>query len=245
LAAQPARIDDPHASARDPLVTALVAARRSGRVLSAEFDGDPLPVERAGAIARLAYRTVEDAGASRAGWKLGLTDSGAQSRLGSAGPFVAPVYSDRLLRTGDHVSLSVFAQPRVEAEFGVVVSDGGVRVAPCMEIADCHFAGWELSLGRAIADFGLQGAVVVGRSVPLAELDAQHRVVVRCNGHVVLEGEAALPEAVERAIRLVPPSAGADEVVAAGRITALAPLTAGVWEADFGALGSVSVDVRA
>jgi 2-keto-4-pentenoate hydratase len=231
------------ADAPDPLVAALVAARRAGAILPTELGNDPLPVDRAGVVAQLAHRAVEADGASRAGWKLGLTDDGAQSRLRSAGPFVAPVYSDRLFSDGDQVSLSLFAQPRVEAELGVSVSDGAVRVAPCIEIADCHFDGWQLTLGRAIADFGLQGAVVVGRSTPLEALDARCAVVVRCNGRTVLEGEASLPDAVERAVRLVP-AAGAEEVIATGRITALAPLTVGVWEADFGALGSVTVDVQ-
>jgi 2-keto-4-pentenoate hydratase len=221
-------------------VAALLAARREGVVVPAELQQAPLSIDAAAAIAHLLRRAIEADGPSVAGWKLGLTVEGGRQRLGSEGPFVAPVFSDRLLGSGSTVSLRLFAQPRIEAEFGVVVLDGAVHVVPCIEIADCHFEGWQLSLGRAIADFGLQGAVVVGTPIPLDDVEEEYTVVVRCDGREVLEGRAAIASAVERAVRLVP-AGSADRVVATGRITALAALTEGTWEADFGGLGVVTV----
>jgi 2-keto-4-pentenoate hydratase len=65
------------------------------------------------------------------------------------------------------LELARFCQPKLEAEVGLVL-DGSAepQVTACVEIADCRFAGWRPPPGVAVADFGLQGAMVFGPGRP-------------------------------------------------------------------------------
>jgi 2-keto-4-pentenoate hydratase len=193
-------------------------------------------------IATQLYAALRADGARQVGWKLGLTDEGGQRRLGAAGPFVAPIFDTTRLFNGATVSLARFTQPRVEVEIGFALSADGITVLPCIEIADCHFPGWRIALGPALADFGLHGAALFGEPAGPADAFSDVTVSVSHDGRQLLEGSTEMQRAVELAVRLAPAYAG-DTLVASGRITDLVPLEVGEWTADFGALGKVELTV--
>lgn len=225
----------------DPLARELLAARRDGKVLT--VSGDPgLPLSRAATINHQLYKAMQADGAVQIGWKLGATDEGAQGRLRSSGPFVAPMFDTGLINNGGTVSKARFTQPRIEVEVGISVTSAGVLAAPCMEIADCHFPSWRISIGEAIADFGLNGAVVFGDLRPISHDVTEIEATLSHDGVVIAEGRTLLATLVERSIRLAP-NPGRDSLVASGRITELIPLVDGLWVADLQYLGSVSVRV--
>jgi 2-keto-4-pentenoate hydratase len=114
-----------------------------------------------------------------------------------------------------------------------------MRLAPCVEIADCRFAGWALPPGGAPADFGLQGSMVFG---PVVEPVAEVHVEVRRDGETVGAGEGTWAEAAAR-LSLLPASLAPGALVATGSITAMFPAARGRWEFDFGPAGTLVLDL--
>jgi 2-keto-4-pentenoate hydratase len=225
----------------DPLARELLAARRDRNVL--KISDDPgLPLSRAATISHQLYGAIQAEGAVQIGWKLGATNEGAQGRLRSSGPFVAPMFDTALVENGGTVPKSRFTQPRIEVEVGISVTSAGVLVAPCIEIADCHFPEWRISIGEAIADFGLNGAVAFGELQAVPHDVIEIETTLSRDGVVVAEGRALLATLIERTIRLAP-NPGGESLVASGQITGLLPLEDGLWVADLQYLGSVSVRV--
>ena len=93
------------------------------------------------------------------------------------------------------VRMAELVDPKLEAEIGIRLDADGMRLAPCVEIADCRFAGWALPPGGAPADFGLQGSMVFG---PVVEPVAEVHVEVRHDGETVGAGGGTWAEAAAR-----------------------------------------------
>jgi 2-keto-4-pentenoate hydratase len=227
--------------ARRVLVEALWRARSEGttvRLDEAAWAG--LDRDLAEAVAGDLYgRVLPDPPAA---WKLGALDIPTQERLGLAGPLVAPVLPDRLHQGAREVRLNLagFAQPRLEAELGVQVDGSGApRPLPCVEVADSRLPGWRLPPAAAIADFGLQGAMVFGEAAPAA--GDVVRVEVRHDGRIVETGEQSWADTLAR-LSLLPEAARRRPfVVATGAITPLRDAAPGRWEFDFHDLGTLSL----
>ena len=91
-------------------------------------------------------------------------------------------------------------QPKLEAEIGILLVDGEAWLAPCVEVADCRFGAWAVPPACAVADFGLQGAMLFGAAVaPIPRVG----VTVSCDGSPVAEGAGDFSDAVER-LAMVP-----------------------------------------
>lgn len=226
---------------RDTLVEALWRARHQGtttRLDDAAWAG--LDREVAEAVAGKLYGRVLSAPPSA--WKLGALDSPTQRRLGLDGPLVAPVLPDRLHQGAREVRLELkdFTQPRLEAELGVQVEGSrGPRPLPCVEVADSRLPGWRLPPAGAIADFGLQGAMVFGESAAAA--GDVVRVDVRHDGRLLETGEQSWADTVAR-LSLLPEEARRQPcVVATGAITPLVDAAPGRWDFDFHDLGTLSL----
>jgi 2-keto-4-pentenoate hydratase len=179
--------------------TALAECRRAGMV-------SPLPLDK---LASRAEAEAFQAAAIRAlggvpcGYKIGATSREAQRLLGCQKPFYSPILCEHVLPSG-----STLPVPRgllgVECEFGFVmgrdVSGAGGIAALRSAIAEC-FVGLEI-VGRrvtddvplneisAIADFGLDVAVIRGRPIPDWESYDLAAVPVRAvrDGDMVAEG---------------------------------------------------------
>ena len=130
-------------------------------------------------------------------------------------------------------------QPKLEAEIGILLVDGEAWLAPCVEVADCRFGAWAVPPACAVADFGLQGAMLFGAAVaPIPRVG----VTVSCDGSPVAEGAGDFSDAVER-LAMVPGRLGRSVHIATGSITPMLPATAGVWEFDFGPVGRLVVEL--
>ncbi len=197
-----------------------------------------LTVDRATAIANELYVRLADTPSGA--WKLGGLDPKTRTLAGLSAPLVAPVPSTGLSVGVSEMTLSLasFVQPRLEAEVGVAIRDSGMRLVPCVEVADCRFPEWRVPLAAGLADFGLQGAMMFGPDY--APVDEVH-VSVRHDGRRVGSGQLAWSEAVSR-LGLVPSRQDAPPVyVATGAITAQFDARPGRWEFEFRGLTTLSL----
>lgn len=213
----------------DPLAVALWAARERRVVVTAAESWGELSAERADDVSGALYQRLSPLAPSA--WKMGAFDVEAQARLGLDGPLVAPVLPDRLHTQATTVSLRVgdFVQPKLEAEVGIRIDEDGHTLVPCVEVADCRFADWAIPRFGAVADFGLQGAMVFGLdAAPLAEVE----VHVRHDGVEVGSGRATWTDVVQR-LSLLPDVDCRKALVATGSMTPMFPALPGVWEFDF------------
>jgi hypothetical protein len=112
-----------------------------------------------------------------------------------------------------------------------------------VEIADCRFAGWRPPPGVAVADFGLQGAMVFGPGRPAP---GEIRVEVRHDGRAVATARAAVADVTAR-LDLVRPllTVGTERVlVATGAMTGLLDAAPGRWEFVFAGTTTVTVTLQ-
>ena len=218
---------------------ALWRARSERRTVDpADGAWSQLGPSQASEVADELYRRVFDGEPSA--WKLGAVDQPTQQRLGLTGPLVAPVLPDGLHEGAREVRLrrEDFVQPRLEAEVGVRIDSAGLRPMPCVEVADSRLAGWRLPPAVAVADFGLQGAMVFGAAGEL--LDVVH-VEVRHDGRLVQTAELSWAEAVGR-LDLLPPGVTDRPVsVATGAMAALLDAAPGRWQFDFPGLSTLTL----
>lgn len=222
----------------------LWGARQDARVV--RHTSGELELDRARAVAAELYAALAEA-SPLVGWKLGATDPRTQASLGTDRPFTAPIYADGVLADGQVISLSRFVAPRLEAEIGLRLQGSAIQPVPCMEIVDCRFAGWRLSLPGAIADFGLQGAFVFGGGIADDPHElGQIEVIVTRDGIELQHGSAHLAEAVARLQYLsqeLNQNGRSGLVVATGSLISPISLEPGHWVVDFGEVGSLSLTV--
>ncbi|MYK02460.1 MAG: hypothetical protein F4037_10985 [Gemmatimonadales bacterium] len=259
------------------LVRDLLSARdrrgttRPPTLRDAEFSLDD--AYRVGAALDLRLR---GRGYRPAGCKVGFTNRAIWPRFGLDEPILAPIYARtlRLARPEAEVSLAKFRAPMIEVEvvFGIEpegdapegdapeggalegdVPEGGRPswVALGFEIVDCHYPDWHLTPADSVADFGLHGALIVGRPVNRDLPDFGERVARLDRLEVqLLRGETRVArgrgsdvlghplEALEVVPRLWPrfSDAGIPEhglVVSTGTMTPLEPLSPReVWRVE-------------
>lgn len=208
-----------------------------------------------------------DAGRRIVGHKVGLTSLAMQRQLGVDSPDFGFVTDDAVFRDGDTVGADRFIAPKVEPEFGFVLSSDlrGPGVDPeqaraatgevfaALEIIDSRIADWDIRLVDTVADNASGAAIALGATPldvdPRAPLDD-----VRCT--LVVDGQdrgsgtgadvlgdpfvavAWLANTLgERGITLE-----AGQIVLPGSFCAAYPVRAGsTATADFPGLGSVTI----
>ncbi|MEO7295428.1 MAG: hypothetical protein ABIZ57_04740 [Candidatus Limnocylindria bacterium] len=231
---------------RDPLAGQLWESREQARAVPAEATGLGLPLERATAIAEELYDR-ERGLSPQIGWKLGATDSETQQRLGTDGPFHAPLFARTRLAPGAVISMARFLSPRVEAEIAVEVDGTRRYTRPCVEIIDCRFPSWPTRLADAIADFGLHAAVLFADD----HADAPAADVRVCRDRNELaRGTRTIGEALDAVSALAPRLDGGlavdgarSVIIATGSVTPPVPLAPGRWTISFGRLGVLAFEV--
>lgn len=198
-------------------------------------------------------RRLQRRGYHPIGCKVGFTNRAIWPRFGLDEPILAPVYDRtlRLARPLAEISLRLFRAPMIEVEVVFGLAQEGADegrpdwVALGFEIVDCHYPEWHLAPADSVADFGLHGALVVGRPVNVRHPGFEERVarldelevrlfrdetpVARGRGSDVLGHPLA---ALEFVPRLLPRFAGPEDpasggVVSTGTMTALEPLSPG------------------
>ena len=198
-------------------------------------------------------RRLRRRGYQRSGCKVGFTNRAIWPRFGLDEPILAPVYDRtlRLSRPMAEIPVGMFRAPMIEVEVVFGFAEEGADegrpdwIALGFEIVDCHYPEWHLTPADSVADFGLHGALVVGRPVNLRHPGFEERVarldelevrlfrnetpVARGRGSDVLGHPLAALEVVPR---LLPRFAGPEDppfggVVSTGTMTALEPLSPG------------------
>ena len=224
----------PGAPSQD-LALALDQARESA--LASQIARRPETLEEAQRTAQLLYERLRGRGARQVGWKLGATDAAAQTKLGTDRPFLAPVHDVMSAPLGTPISRGRLIAPLLEVEIAVDLGGSSPALRPCAELADSRFPNWVSSLPEVIADFGLQGLMLLGE--PVAPVEAMAATVWR-DDELLATGTRTFAEALALA-ELVEGRHGA--FVATGTITPPVPLTIGHWRIELGELGSIAFEV--
>lgn len=204
-----------------------------------------LSLDDAREVARRLYARIIANGDRCIGWKIGVTDQTAQRHLGVPGPLSAPLFASRYLKHGARIRWSDLMDPRIEVEIGLCGPPDRFQLCPLIEIADTRLADWPSDGALAIADYCLQGYIVVGQPVTLQPDTRLGSARLSWDGQVVESAGLIRPDH-DLVMSLRPDEAASvqEPIVASGAQTKAHPLRRGLWCADFQELGSVSVLVE-
>jgi 2-oxo-3-hexenedioate decarboxylase len=211
------------------------------------------------------------------GRKIGFTNRTIWPRYGVYEPIWGTVY-DRTTRKAEDNSAEVdlvgLVQPRIEPEicFGLKGTPPRTKdpeellasidwIAHSIEIVQCHYPDWKVTLADSTADNGLHGRLVVGTPVPIGGLHDLARalpdlqVTLRKGETAVDRGTGAnvlgspllalafLVEVLSRDSDADPLTAG--EIISTGTLTDAHPVFAGdVWSTELSGLPLSGLTVR-
>ena len=214
---------------------------------------------------------LREIGGTVAGIKLGGCTEAALARLNLVGPFRGPIFSARMHQSAAVLRRSDFIVCIIEAEIGVKIGrdlGGGAEdptrddllaaidsVFPAIEIADSRLEDWMQAPAAAIvSDTGYAGAWIRGKDfAQWRNLDLVHLPVsLRRNGDVVREGSGTLVlgDPLRALGLLVSDLRSQGTMLRAGTLVStgscIVPFptpNGGRFIADFGALGSISMEL--
>ncbi|WP_158815737.1 2-keto-4-pentenoate hydratase [Methylocapsa sp. S129] len=198
-------------AAMDPPANADATARLASILIDAHTQGRRIDAVPAGALVASeaeAYRTqaiVARRLGPIIGWKTGRKEPGAA-------PLRAPLFENRLYRSGDLIKRDAFSVWRLEAELmfrlgrdlpemGTPYTRSDVvaaieEVIVGFEIVDSRFAAWpDVAPPLLLADLLSHGAMVIGSGVPLPRTAAFEKapVSLTIDGRVIVEREGGNP----------------------------------------------------
>ena len=210
-------------------------------------------------------------GARVVGLNIGFTNAAMWPQYGVGGPVWAYVYDTTVNYLTDNLavldpqtcSLRSFVQPRIEPEiifhFHAAPPQGGdiTAVLACIywvahgfEMVQSHYPGWKFKAPDAIADWGMHGALLVGKrqaadtmGADLQEALAAFTLALSCDGKLQETGKGAnvLSNPLQAVVPLMnvlssqlpyqPLQAG--ELVTTGTVTSAYSVQAGqTWRSD-------------
>ncbi len=198
----------------EQLATELIAARRDRATVPSVAARHPgFSMSQGYAVANAIARRRIDAGDAVAGRKIGLTNRGQWAQKQTHSPIWGYVHDSTLLLARDgkiSVDLGEARAARLEPEFAFRLSrpigraDTGYEAllgciewaAPCFELIDSHFEGWNFNAAEGIADSGVHYRLVVGEPLMMASMPAAAlaaalescQVTLSLNGEVVERG---------------------------------------------------------
>jgi 2-keto-4-pentenoate hydratase len=227
------------------------------------FDGHPTSEIEA---YKVQTEMIATSGLNVVGWKIGATVEALFPVLGVTQPFLGPLFEPYIYDSG--TTIEAISSTKIETEIAVrLKSDLPAREAPysrteieaavqsihpSFEIIEVRFDGELTGAGfRAIADGGLNGAVVLGPEI-INWTDyslANYPVSLAVNGNVVCEGNFAvllwdhvfdaLSWSLSQPI-LSQHGFSANDIVMTGTCTGMIPVSPGDHVvADFGKMGDV------
>jgi len=193
------------------------------------------------------------------GRKIGFTNRTIWAEYGVRAPIWSHVYDSTVLHApeGDaRVTIGHLLQPRIEPEIQLhfartpPVTRDEAAILDCIdwiahgfEIVQSLYPDWKFRRADAIAAFGLHGVLVVGRPVPVRDIDAcvaklrNFTVTLQSDGKAEAKGGGAnvldspllafahLAETLGKQARFAPVQAG--EIVTTGTLTAPRPVSPG------------------
>ncbi|MEQ1647681.1 MAG: fumarylacetoacetate hydrolase family protein [Hyphomicrobiaceae bacterium] len=187
----------------------LLAARRDGRALPPLSAAErPKTLAEGYAIQALVSKAM---GEPVTGWKIGATAKLVQEKFGTDRPFIGPLFATTTYPSGAEIPADKLQHKKIECEFAfrlnhplhvraepytqaeiVTACDA---LIPTIEVVSPRFAA--IPFGEAptaIADWGVNGAIVLGKPITNAWKDvdlALHRVQLTVDDALVAEGTGA------------------------------------------------------
>jgi len=275
-------------SSRGATAMSLTLSEIADRLISAYDAGsliDPITKSRPGFSVSEAYEVLAEIEARRRrqGWqpvgrKIGFTNRTIWERYGVWQPMWAHTWVHTVHFAADgqaELSLEKIVQPRIEpevvfklkapvpaAEDAAAVLDCVEWIAAGFEIVQSHFPDWRFKAPDCTAAFGLHGALVVGRPLPLtaenrpalaaqlpvfaATLAKDGREMDRGTGANVLDSPALALAHLARVLAGQPdmPPLAPGELVTTGTLTDAWPVAPGeTWRSDYGKLGIAGLNL--
>ena len=238
----------------------ILGALDSHRQIGLLSDSDPsLDEDGAYAIAWAVHARRQERGEKPVGRKIGFTNRTIWAEYGVRAPIWSHVYDSTVLHApeGDaRVTIGHLLQPRIEPEIQLhftrtpPVTRDEAAILDCIdwiahgfEIVQSLYPDWKFRRADAIAAFGLHGVLVVGRPVPVRDIDdcvaklRNFTVTLRSDGKPEVKGGGAnvldspllafahLAETLGKQARFAPVQAG--EIVTTGTLTAPRPVSPG------------------
>ena len=247
------------------LAALLVEAQAARRPIDPPGAFATLPLTAAYAVQDALVAERESAGATRNGWKLGITSPVKQRVMGIAHPLFGRTFADGERTNGSRVDLAAFIAPRTEPELAIglaaeidpsmdraALAQAVAWIAPALEITDSRYRSGTRSAVELVADNTSSSGYVIGPRLSAGAAppyDALATELVK-NGSVVLRGSTAdvldhplnalaalAAHLAERGLR-----ARAGDVILSGAITDAIPIAAGdTIEARIAGLGSATI----
>ncbi len=199
------------------------------------------------------------------GYKISLTSEETQQLFNSTTPLYGALTKTNL--SDGSIELDKMLSPLIEIELMFIALEDlsaaddvqsilqKTSIAPGLEIPDSRFTNWfpKLSLGQVIADSAVAGNVVVGEPVEgisydqLATIDAE----LTLNDEIIAQGPSTevLDNPVHAIQWLIQELAKSGRTIQKGMIISSGtfilpkPLQKGKYQASFGSIGSISLDV--
>lgn len=248
----------------------LLDALDHARSIAPLTDADPtFDDTRAYAVAReiLDLRTAR--GERPVGRKIGFTNRNIWPQYGVYQPIWAHVYDATVAHADGAATLRVadLPEPRIEPEIVLhfartppvtrdvaAILESIDWIAHGFEIVQSVFPGWKFRAPDTMAAFGLHGRLVVGRPVPVSDIDdcaaklAGFRIRLMCDGGLQAEGGGAnvldspllafahMAALLTRQPGFAPVQAG--ELVTTGTLTDALPVRPGeTWSTELTGIG--------
>ena len=212
-----------------------------------------------------------NAGAKVKGLKIGLTSKAMQEMLNVYTPDYGFILDTMLYDEADALSPESFIQPKVEFEIAFVfdkelkgpnitvqdVIDATAYVVPAVEVIDSRIEDWNIKFEDTVADNGSSAGAILGeKHTSLKDIKDITNIpmVVNKNGEFLDESTSAavLGNPLNAVVWLVNEvstygiSIEPGMFVLSGALSKAVPFEAGdQFEADFGVLGKVSVNILA
>lgn len=198
------------------------------------------------------FRDALTAGMPRLGWKIGINDPKMLERLGLETSVVGWLAGDRRVASGGVYRIRAGTRVALEAEVAVRVGGGGTvtAMAPALEIVNYSTSAG--SFEEVLADGIFHDAVVLGREtfpVPIANDTWPHvsrngdEIARREPGLMVLQPAATLRMVAATLARYGENLESGDWLILGSLVTPLPVHEGDRITADFGPLGSVSVEI--
>jgi 2-oxopent-4-enoate hydratase len=202
------------------------------------------------------------------GRKIGLTSKAVQTQLGVDQPDFGVLLASMEYAFGSTIAISEMIAPRIEGEIAFRMREGITEVglplevlarhvdgvAAAFEVVDSAIEGWNIKFVDTVADNASCGAFVIGLWQPYTpDRDLRTpQMRLRKNGTVVStgSGEASLGDPLialqwlsDTAVRVGDPLR-AGEVVLAGALGPMVPLTRGRYRLEIDGFPALEVDAE-
>ena len=254
------------------LAEQLLAAERTKQPIAPITETDEyISAADAYAIQLAQIQQKIKAGAKVKGLKIGLTSKAMQEMLNVYTPDYGFILDTMLYDESDALSPELFIQPKVEFEIAFVfdkeltgpnitvqdVINATAYVVPSVEVIDSRIADWNIKFEDTVADNGSSAGAILGKKRTLLtdiEDITNIPMIVKKNGEFLDESTSAavLGNPLNAVVWLVNEVSAYGITIEPGMFVLSGALSKAVtfkagdeFEADFGVLGKVSVNILA